>query len=210
MEKDEADERMERYIADAFARKGEQAMLDELSGVDSADRLKQIMQAAESKHRLRPAAMPIRETRTHAARHSRMGWSLSVAAVIAVVLFIGFQPRYSADELYMRWQDAVSFEPIITRGSDEATEEQGKQIESAISLARSGHAKEAIGLLLPIASDGLSEYQEDAQWQVAVIYLCQGERDSAARMLHEVVERAGPLAKEATELLNEMKERRWF
>ena len=34
MEKDKTDEKVERYIADAFVRKGEQETLEELAGVD--------------------------------------------------------------------------------------------------------------------------------------------------------------------------------
>lgn len=211
MQKDETDERIERYIAEAFVRKGEQEVLDELAGVESADKLRQIMEAAERRLRPIPMNTVVRGHRSIAAKRGvQLAWMMSVAAIIAVVLFIGFQPRYSAGELYMRWKDEVLFESVIARGGDEVTEEQGKSIESAILLARSGKSEEAIEMLMPIASDGLSEYQEDAQWQLVIIYLHRGERDRAEMMLSKIVDRAGLLAKEAKELLNEINERRWF
>ena len=46
MEKDKTDEKVERYIADAFVRKGEQETLEELAGVESVDKLRQIMDDA--------------------------------------------------------------------------------------------------------------------------------------------------------------------
>ena len=57
MEKDKTDEKVERYIADAFVRKGEQETLEELAGVESVDKLRQIMDDAERRYRPVPIVL---------------------------------------------------------------------------------------------------------------------------------------------------------
>lgn len=213
MGKEKSDRNAEQYIAEAMVRKGEQEALDELAKVESVETLKQIMDAAERKHRP-VSAMPLSGCRRRSVagrRYLPIGISISVAAaIIAAVLFIGFQPRYSTGELYLRWQDSVVYESFIVRGGDEVAETERKMLECAIALADSGDNALAIGKLIPIASHLQSEYREDAQWQLVMMYLRIGEREKARKILGEMVESKGSLSKEAKELLYEINMKRWF
>lgn len=213
MEKQKTDDKVEQYIAQAIVRKGEQEAVDELAKVESVGALKQVMDAAERKHR--PGSAMALSGRGHLSvarrRYLPILISLSVAAaIIAAVLFIGLQPRYSTGELYSRWRDSVVYEPFIVRGGDEAAELQRKSLESAIACADSGETGQAIEKLIPIASDRQSEYREDAQWLLVVVYLRIDERMKAEKILREIVENKGSLSDEAKELMNEINMKRWF
>lgn len=212
MEKNKTDEKVERYIADAFVRKGEQEALEELAGVESVGKLRQIMNDAERSHR------PVFMNRTTAGGYHQTAFHgnrlvailMSVAAVIAIVVFIGVQPRYSTDELYVRWHTAVPYEPVVVRGGDDVAEAQKKSLESAIALAGSGKMEEAVELLLPLTADGQPEIREDAQWQLVMVYLKSGKRNEALQILHEIVGNNGAFTKEVDELINEITKKRWF
>lgn len=213
MEKEITDDKIEQYVARAIVRKGEQEAMDELAKVESVEALKRVLDAAERKHR--PGSVSPFSDRDHhpvtRKRHLPIVLSLSVAAaIIAAVLFIGLQPQYSTDELYTRWRDSVVYEPFIVRGGDEESESQRKSLESAIISANSGETGQAIEKLIPIASDRRSEYREDAQWQLVLIYLRIGERKKAEKILSEIVEGKGSLSEEAKKLMNEINMKRWF
>lgn len=212
MEKDKSDEKLEHYIADALVRKGEQEAIQDLAGVESVDKLRQIMNEAEQKHQSPEMNLTRGEQRHPTARFGNklLIAVMSVAAMIAVVMFIGFQPLYSTDELFTKWNDTVPYESVVVRGGDDVTEAQKEALEAAITLAASGKTEEAIEKLSPLANDGHSELQEDAQWQLIMVYLKSGERSQAKSLLYKIVKNAGMYSKEAEELMNEINEKRWF
>lgn len=212
MEKDKSDEKLEHYIADALVRKGEQEAIQDLAGVESVDKLRQIMNEAEQKHQSPEMNLTRGEQRHPAARFGNklLIAVMSVAAMIAVVMFIGFQPLYSTDELFTKWNDAVPYESVVVRGGDDVTEAQKEVLEAAITLAASGKTEEAIEILLPLAADVHSELQEDAQWQLVMIYLRSGERNKAKSMLQEIVKSGSIFTAEANKLINEINKKRWF
>ena len=201
MEKDKTDEKVERYIADAFVRKGEQETLEELAGVESVDKLRQIMDDAERRYR------PVPMNRTTVRGYHQAAFQKNR---LIVMVFIGVQPRYSTDELYVRWHTAVPYEPVVVRGGDDVAEAQKKSLESAIALAGSGKMEEAVELLLPLTADGQPEIREDAQWQLVMVYLKSGKRNEALQILHEIVGNNGAFTKEVDELINEITKKRWF
>lgn len=212
MEKDKSDEKLEHYIADALVRKGEQEAINDLAGVESVDKLRQIMNEAERKYQSPEMNLTGGEQRRPAAKHGNklIIAVMSVAAMIAVVMIIGFQPRYSTDELFTKWNDAVPYESVIVRGGDDVSEAQKNALEAAITFAASGKTEEAIEILLPLADDVHSELREDAQWQLAMVYLKSGERIRAKTLLYKIVKNAGMYSKEAAELVNEINKKRWF
>lgn len=212
MEKDKSDEKLEHYIADALVRKGEQEAIQDLADVESVDKLRQIMNEAEQKHQSPEMNLTRGEQRHPAARFGNklLIAVISVAAMIAVVMFIGFQPRYSTDELFTKWNDAVPYESVVVRGGDDVTEAQKEVLEAAITLAASGKAEEAIEILLPLSADVHSELREDAQWQLVMIYLRSGERNKAKSMLQEIVKSGSIFTAEANKLINEINKKRWF
>lgn len=212
MEKDKSDEKLEHYIADALVRKGEQEAIQDLAGVESVDKLRQIMNEAEQKHQSPEMNLTRGEQRHPAARFGNklLIAVMSVAAMIAVVMIIGFQPLYSTDELFTKWNDAVPYESVVVRGGDDVSEAQKKALEVAITLAASGKTEEAIEILLPLAADVHSELQEDAQWQLVMIYLRSGERNKAKSMLQEIVKSGSIFTAEANKLINEINKKRWF
>lgn len=212
MEKDKSDEKLEHYIADALVRKGEQEAIQDLAGVESVDKLRQIMNEAERKYQSPEMNLTGGEQRRPTARYGNklLIAVMSVAAMIAVVMIIGFQPRYSTDELFTKWNDAVPYESVIVRGGDDVSEAQKNALEAVITLAASGKTEEAIEILSPLADDVHSELREDAQWQLAMVYLKSGERIRAKTLLYKIVKNAGMYSKEAAELVNEINKKRWF
>lgn len=212
MEKDKSDEKLEHYIADALVRKGEQEAIQDLAGVESVDKLRQIMNEAEQKHQSPEMNLTRGEQRHPAARFGNklLIAVMSVAAMIAVVMIIGFQPRYSTDELFTKWNEAVPYESVVVRDGDDVTEAQKEVLEAAITLAASGKTEEAIEILLPLAADVHSELREDAQWQLIMIYLRSGERNKAKSMLQEIVKSGSIFTAEANKLINEINKKRWF
>lgn len=212
MEKDKSDEKLEHYIVDALVRKGEQEAIQDLAGVESVDKLRQIMNEAERKYQSPKMNLTRGEQRCPAARYGNklLIAVMSVAAMIAVVMIIGFQPLYSTDELFTKWNDAVPYESVVVRGGDDVLEAQKDALEAAITLAASGKTEEAIEILLPLAADVHSELREDAQWQLAMVYLKSGERIRAKTLLYKIVKNAGMYSKEAAELVNEINKKRWF
>lgn len=212
MKKDKSDEKLEHYIADALVRKGEQEAIQDLAGVESVDKLRQIMDEAERKYQSPEMNLTGGEQRRPAAKHGNklIIAVMSVAAMIAVVMIIGFQPLYSTDELFTKWNDAVPYESVNVRGGDDVSEAQKKALEAAITLAASGKTEEAIEILSPLADDVHSELREDAQWQLAMVYLKSGERIRAKTLLYKIVKNAGMYSKEAAELVNEINKKRWF
>lgn len=212
MEKDKSDEKLEHYIADALVRKGEQEAINDLAGVESVDKLRQIINEAEQKHQSPEMNLTRGEQRRPTARYGNklLIAVMSVAAMIAVVMIIGFQPRYSTDELFTKWNDAVPYESVIVRGGDDVSEAQKNALEAAITLAASGKTEEAIEILLPLAADVHSELREDAQWQLAMVYLRSGERSKAKSMLQEIVKSGSIFTEEANKIINEINKRRWF
>lgn len=212
MEKDKSDEKLEHYIADALVRKGEQEAIQDLAGVESVDKLRQIMNEAERKYQSPKMNLTRGEQRCPAARYGNklLIAVMSVAAMIAVVMIIGFQPLYSTDELFTKWNDAVPYESVVVRGGDDVLEAQKDALEAAITLAASGKTEVAIEILLPLAADVHSELREDAQWQLVMIYLWSGERNKAKSMLQEIVKSGSIFTEEANKLINEINKRRWF
>lgn len=183
----------DKIIEKAFIRKGEQEALNALKHLESAEQLRQIMLSTEHKHR---SQWPRRSVWIFA----------SVAAVIAVVLTIGLQPRYSANELYMGWHDAVPYEPTISRGEDPEQE----KFETALALAMGDNNTEAIEKFRLIAADSSSEYVQDAQWQLVLLYLKTSERTEAKKVLRIVIEEQGEYSHKAKELLDIINRKRWF
>lgn len=189
MKRDDTD----RIIEQAISRKGEQEALGALGRIGSADQLRQMMQKAERKRS--PAGI------------SRLIWPFaSAAAVIAVVLLVGLQPRYSDKELYARWSEKVVYERTFSRGEDTAQE----QFEAALAQARGSNPAASVAALEAIAADAASEYAEDARWYLAMVYLQTGERSRAAEILARIAQTTSPYSAEAAELLTELNRKRWF
>lgn len=189
MKKDKTEDIIDR----AIVRKGEQEALCALEHIESGEQLRQIMHAAEHRHR----SLWLR----------RSVWGLtSAAAVIAVILTIGLQPRYSTDELYIGWRDAVVYESTVSRGEDPAQEEY----QSALALAQEGSSTEAIAKFRLIVSDSSSQYAPDAMWQLALLYLKTSQRTDAKQMLHTIIDQQGEYSDKAKELLDKIEQRRWF
>lgn len=186
-------DKTDNVIDRAIVRKGDKEALDALRHIESSEQLRQIMHSTEHKYR---------SWWLH-----RWAWGLtSAAAVIAVVLTIGLQPRYSTDELYSDWRDVVVYEPTVSRGDDPVLEDY----QSALALARGENSIEAIGKFKLIAADSSSEYAPDAMWQLALLYLKTSQRTDAKQTLHTIMIQQGEYSDKAKELLGKIEQRRWF
>ncbi|NDV66938.1 hypothetical protein [Bacteroides sp. 224] len=70
--------------------------------------------------------------------------TLSVAASIAVILYIGLTPKFSSEQLFNKYYTALPYEEMPSRSDHIFTNEQAKDIEKAISLYTDKKYQEAV------------------------------------------------------------------
>lgn len=184
---------MDDIIEQAVTRNGEQEALEALSRLESAGQLREVVQVAERRHRLVRVRRQIRIY-------------ISAVAVVAAVLVVGFQPRYSTGQLYASWCNVVVYEPPVPRGINPAQQ----AFESALILAQTGKYEEAIGEFALLAAGTDPDYRQDALWQLVLLYLKTGERGYAKETLQKMIEPNGIYTSQAQKLIHELTEKQWF
>ncbi|MCC8146939.1 MAG: tetratricopeptide repeat protein [Bacteroidales bacterium] len=170
-----------------------------------------------------------------------------IAASIALLLYIGFKPKYSSEELYNDFYVPFAYEYIPSRGGilngeEEHLLEQAisgynqeryaealalldsitKNIHpeqvpeevmfyTALSMAETGKENSAVEKLESIASSNDSEFKEDAQWNLALLYLKLGERNKSSTILRVIIDsKDNPYAGDAGRLLDKLNTKKWF
>lgn len=193
------EDELTEHIVNALERRSEQKALKELHSMDENE--------------LRAAIGRNREPQRISARPS--GWRViavwsSVAAVIALV-WVGFQPKYSAAELYQSYGPIAAYEVVPpSRGETEEDSAYEKTYEAALALIQSDKTIEAIEKLNYLAGRTSFRFHQNAKWELALAYLKIDKRTDAKRVLTEIADCGGEFSGKATELLQKIKDRRWF
>lgn len=81
---------------------------------------------------------------------------------------------------------------------------------AAISFAQAEQTQEAVKLLLHLSTLDTSDFQEPAQWQLALLYLRDSKRSEARELLNNIVSEQGEYAEKAKALLSKIAKRWWF
>lgn len=193
------EDELTEHIVNALERRSEQDALKQFGTMDETE--------------LRAAIGRNRQTQRISARPS--GWRVvvawgSVAAVIALV-WIGFQPKYSAMELYQSYGPIAAYEATPpSRGETVENSADEKTYASALELIQSDKTSEAIEKLNYLASRTSFRFQQNAKWELALAYLKIDKRADAKRVLTEISEGGGEYSAQAAELLAKISEKLWF
>lgn len=187
------------HIVNALERRCEQDALKELHSMNENE--------------LRAAIGRNRELQRISARLS--GWRViaawcSVAAVIGLV-WIGFQPKYSAAELYQSYGPIAAYEATPpNRGETTGDSADEKIYASALELIQSNKTAEAIDKLTYLAGRTSFRFRQNAQWELALAYLKIDKRTDSQRVLTEISKGGGEYSAKASELLQMIRAKRWF
>lgn len=204
-----------RHILQGFESDGEKRLAKELAQIDEAT-LRRIIGA---KRVMRPG---------------RMIAIAGLAAAIALGIF-GMQPQQSATQLYNAYYATPVYQPTPPqRGGATHSQAYAQAIEAynqrefasaaklfggssddelfyqAVSLTETGQMPTAIAIFTRLAQLDESEYQEDAQWLLALAYLRAGQRAEAQRVLTQIAAKSGVYTEKANELILKSKSKRWF
>ncbi|GEM_PF-3405498 len=170
---------LHRHISIAFQRKGEQAFWQELR------------KERKSKSKLIWYCVP------------------AVAAVaILVVLFIGFSPRHSPQELAITYYQPEDFELVPTRG--EVTEREKELLNMYDNAIKSDNPSFAITVLQDLSEIPDFEYYEESQWRLLLYYLEMDKLREAQILTDKMILENSFFADKAQEIRNKLKEKKWF
>jgi len=186
-----------RRIITGFERKGETEAMDAMQNMPEAQIRSAIIEAENGHKR------PVKKKWLYTA-------TIGIAASIALLIYIGFQPKYSTEELYGHFYTLVEFEYIPSRGGEDLNEEE-ITFYTALSKAQTGKERDAIKELESIVSSVDSEFRDDALWNLALLYLKVGDRNKCSGILQSIIDdKNNPYANEANQLLDKLNTRRWF
>lgn len=85
--------------------------------------------------RRRPAAKP--------RGFKRLFMGLSAAAAVLLILYIGFRPQYSSNQLFEQYYTALPYEEMPSRSDHAFTNEQVQDIKKAVTLYNDKNYREA-------------------------------------------------------------------
>lgn len=172
---------------------------------------------------------------------------IGVAAIIALLFYIGFQPKYSSEELYADFYTPFVYEYLPSRGGTLTTDQEdlleqaiaeynlgsyakalalfdkmtanisaGQVPEevvfyTALCLVQTGKESMALEKLESLVSLNDSEFRDDAQWSLALLYLKFGERKKCRNILYDILNNKNSLYfGDANRLFEKLEMRRWF
>ncbi len=197
-----------RHIVVAFKRKGEQDALDAIKRSSLSD-IRNLIEEAEKRH-----GIGEKENGKQVASPGKSKFIIgitSIAAAIAILIYIGFRPEYSENQLFNEYYSAEIYETTPLRGEPDAEQERmTSALNHAIGLIEKQQMKLAIEELKPLASSGEFDYQEDAQWYLALAYLENNQRDDSKEILSGIIAEKGEYLEKAQELLDKLNEKKWF
>ena len=223
-----------QHIMAGFERKNEIEAADAMLNT-SEEQIKTIIANVENNHK-----PPVKRTKLFVAM-------TAIAAGIALLLYIGFQPEYTSQELYDSFYTPLAYEYIPSRGgtlSDNkefllqqaiAAYNQGNYTEAlnlfdsitanidaeetteeikfyaALCMTKTGKEQAALEELESIAYSVDSEFKQDAQWNLALVYLKIGERNKCRQILMNIIENVdNPYTEDSNILLDKLKAKKWF
>jgi len=224
-----------RLILSAIREEGEQAAFEAMKTVPK-----------ETFYKLLTSPQPA----TGFSRQRMIYLTLSAAAacIILLLLYTGFTPRYSSEQLFAQYYQVQPYETVPVRGGFDLSPDEREWIRQAEIFYRQADYVNALALynrlfaqraeqealpaevvfyaaicrfetedlsgaieiLEEIVSDGTSDYQDDACWNLALAYLKDGQRKKAAEYLEQLRYKESDYTDKAGELTNKLKEKKWF
>lgn len=142
--------RLIRHIMIAYQRKSEEGALAALSALSSEKDLKAIMASAEAQWQeaTHPDETAKPEMRTKKIRSYNIAFMWAVAAaVVAMLFYIGWQPRYTSEQLYAAYYVEQPYDVYPTRGDgNELDVFQQSTLKQAVELYEQAQYAEALTL----------------------------------------------------------------
>ncbi len=188
-----------KHISNAFQKKGERAVIEEIDALSSEEEMKAILASAEKKYQ-------------SGAQTKRVIMRITAtAAVILALIYVGISPRYSTQNLFEAYYSAEMYEPIPHRGEVlPIVQQQEQELYDAVCLINSKQINEAIEKLEKMSSSPEFIFREDAEWNLALAYLNNNQRNKAQNILLKIAEKNENYAGEAKELLEKLNMKKWF
>ena len=190
-----------RQIMESFQINGEQEALKEIQNISSEEELRAILIEAEKKFH------PKNNLRT-----KRLVIYISTtAAVILLLLYMGFQPKYSSQQLFNDYYNPDIYIPTASRGdSSELKQKQAQDLYDAVCMINTEQTVVAVDSLIRFSSSFESFLKEDAQWNLVLAYLKINKRDEAKKTLWDIVADDGAHRHQAQEILRKISRKKWF
>lgn len=165
-------EAMQRIMI-GFERKGEVEAIDAMQNM-SEEQIKSIIADAESKYK--PSVK----------RKWLYSATIGIAASIALLLYIGLQPKYSSVELYDSFYTHVEYDYMPSRGGD-LNEDQEHLLEQATVAYNQGKYAEALTLFESIATNiNAIEVSEEIKFYTALCMAQTGKESDAIKKMEYI------------------------
>lgn len=160
-------------IAEGFRRKGEQDAINEIQQIEE-DELKKILVVAESKYK---AGLEIKKN-----NQSQRKYTIHISALIGVaaclLVYIGFQPKYSSDKLFAEYFKAADYVPI--RGDRGMDEDKEAAVAEAFASYQNGNYSEASDAFTKtITGMNMHDVPEEVIFYFAISLVETGQYDKA-------------------------------
>ncbi len=159
-----------RHIITGFERKGEVDAIDAMQNM-SEERIKSIIADVENGHK-----PPVKR------RWLYYSATIGIAASIVLLLYIGFQPKYSSEELYGSFSAFVAYEYVPSRGGGGLNEDLEHLLEQAVTVYNQGNYTEALSLFESITTDE-EDVSEEIKFYVALCKVQTGKEPDAIKEL---------------------------
>jgi hypothetical protein len=160
-----------RHIITGFERKGEVEAIDAMQNM-SEEQIKSIIADTENGYK-----RPVKR------RWLYYSATIGIAASIVLLLYIGFQPKYSSVELYDSFYAFVAYEYIPSRGGG-LNEDQEHLLEQAVTVYNQGNYAEALSLFDSITTN--ENVSEEIKFYAALCMVQTGKEPDAKRELEYI------------------------
>lgn len=138
-----------RHITVAFEQRGEAEAYQELASLNEKE-LKTIIEKVEQKYKP-----------TKQIRH-KLIWAISAAAAVIILIFIGFQPKYSSESIYAEFHAIPAYQSLPpSRGGTPLNAEQEQELGRAIEFYNEGNFVEAASVFDQVGRDVKQEELPD-------------------------------------------------
>lgn len=224
-----------RHIVTGFERKGERSALQAMGDLSSEEEMKSIIRNAERKYRPIRKTNRILISAVSAAAailafvviglQPRYSTAELYKEYYAVQEY-EFTPSRGGSALNEQKQEQFDmavglyeqkdyagalklFDEIASGLAPEQTPEE-LTFYSAICLIRIDRVRDAVEKLEYLVLKGDADFEDDARWELALIYLKDNKRAKAEELLGRLVEKDGYYSGKARELAMKLHEKKWF
>jgi len=123
-----------RHIVAGFRHTGEASVIEELKNISSEEELQQLLDRAEDRQTIPRRKKPTR----------KFWYPVAAAVAIWVLLYIGYQPRYTLSQVYQTCYVVPPYETFPVRGVSALDEWQQAWLNRAVSLYEKENYRQAL------------------------------------------------------------------